>query len=178
MFLWHRDHMNFTRRSWYLLAIAVPLIAWIIGSAQLASRWDVVHEAKPLPIGGNFDAADQSVAIFTDFVQADRIITCSVTRPKDQAREIDKPAVDISVNFDATRWHFIGFTPEGHDKMRVSCVPEDGHTDGSTYAYAVVPSTFDTEMSAHFIMWGGLGFGFLISLVIGYARYNALIRSE
>ncbi len=176
--MWHRDPMNLTRRSWYLLAIIVPVIAWLIGVGQLASRWDSVHEAKPIPIGGAFDAEGQSVVVFTDFIQPDREILCSVTRPKDHQQDIDKPPVDISVDYDATRWHLIGLLDKGQDKMSIACEPEDGLTDPASYAYAVTPSTFEKKISSDFIVWGGIAFGFLIALVIGYARFHHILRGD
>lgn len=177
-FLWHRVGMNFSRRSWYLLAILVPLIAWIIGSAQLASRWDSVHDAKPIALGGNFDAYGQSVAVFTDFPQPDRIVECSVTKPNEFAGKISTPPVEIAVDYDATRWHLIAIAEEGQDKMAITCAAADGHTDGATYAYAVIPTDFEAKTSAKFIVWGGLAFGFFISVVIGYNRFRELKRSE
>ena len=170
--------MDFTRRSWYILAIAVPLIAWLLGSAQLASRWDSVHEAKPIALGGTFDADGRSVAVFTDFPQPDRVIDCSIAKPREFEGKIAKPPVEISVDFDSTRWHLIALAEEGHEKMAISCLPADEHTDGSSYAFAVVPTDFEAKTSAEFIVWGGLGFGFLIAVVIGYTRFRSLKHSE
>ena len=170
--------MNFNRRSWYILAVLVPIVAWILGSAQLASRWDSIHEARPTPIGGKFDAAGQSVAVFTDFPQADRKIVCSITKPKAAKSEIKKPDIEIFVNYDTTRWKFIGLVDKGVDQMAIACLPDDGHTDGATYAYAVVPSTVEAAISAEFIVWGGVAFGFLISAVIGFSRYRSFKHGE
>ena len=142
--------MNFTRRSWYLLAIAIPLFAWILSTAQLASRWDSVHDAKPIPLGAAFDAEGQSVAVFTDFRQPDREIICSVTRPKDQRGELSRPPVDVSVDYDSTRWHLVAMAEDGHEKMNLRCGPADKLTDGATYACAVVPSDFQVKTSAEY----------------------------
>lgn len=162
--------MYFTRRSWYILAVMIPIVAWIIATSQLAKQWDNVHAAKPVTLDSKFDAAGQSVAVFTDFEQPGRAITCSVTKPKDHAVALTAPPLQISVDYDSARWHLIGMLEEGMDDMSIACIPDDQQIDSATYAYALVSPVAVDKAVANFIMWGGIAFGLLVSIVIGYNR--------
>ena len=168
--------MYFTRRSWYILAVLIPIVAWILATSQLAKQWHHVHEAKPVTLGSKFDAAGQSVAVFTDFEQPGRAITCSVTKPKDHAVDLTTPPLQISVDYDSTRWHFIGMLEEGFDDMAIECLPDDQQIDSATYAYALVSPVAVDKAVANFTMWGGMAFGLLVAIVIGYNRRSSMFK--
>lgn len=173
--LWDSVEVDFSKRAWYLLAIALPVAGWLMATAHLAGQWDQVRDAQPIPIGAAIDAKGSSVLAFTDLERPDQHVECTTAGPKKHRKTFSAPPVEVVIDSDGSRWHLIGILEKGEDSMRLRCAPEGGGTDAADYAYAVIPAVSDRTTSARVIGWGSLGFGFAIALIVGHNRYRKLV---
>ena len=58
--------------AWYLGALALALVGWVVGVAVAGGAWDTVRAASVSSANQPISAAGSSVAAFTDVLQAGR----------------------------------------------------------------------------------------------------------
>lgn len=123
---------------WYLATVALALIGWMVGVAVAGSAWDTVRTASISSANEPLQADGASVAVFTDVVQSNRLITCSAKHPRGGARLIQAAPIALTVDDDGETWHLIALEPDGSDNLSITCAPKDRLPDNAQYAFAIV----------------------------------------
>lgn len=123
---------------WYTAAFLFALASLMVAAAVASGGWEPVKHATVLSIPTRVDAADKSVAVFTDIVQPDRHITCTATHPDKSVTKILAPGLPVTVTSGSEQWHLIGLLHNGSDGLKVACTPRDKQHDDATYGYAAV----------------------------------------
>ena len=160
---------------WYLAALTIALLGWIVGTAVAAGAWDAVREAPIGPFNGPLEASGYSVAVFTDVVQPERRVSCTeTTEPARKSKQDPEPvpaaSLELVVQDDGNEWHLIGFEPNGRDQMIVRCSPADKRADNATYAFSAVQGWKDRANTGNGIAILGTAFGIGLALWTFIAR--------
>ena len=153
---------------WYLAALALTLAGWIVGVAIAGGAWDAVRHAPITSANQALQAEGESIAVFTDVVQAERDITCSmVDVVRDAEPEPIPPApIALTVDDDGTTWNLVAFQPDGRDNVTVSCAPKDKQVDNAQYAYAAVDGFIERARAGNLVIIGGFASGIVLSIVV------------
>jgi hypothetical protein len=167
-----------TSPLWYLAALTIALLAWIVGTAVAAGAWDAVRAAPIAAINKPLDASGRSVAVFTDVVQPERRVSCTQTteaakRARKTQREpepVPAASLELVVNDDGNEWHLIGFEPNGRDDLSIRCRPADKRADNATYAFATVDGFTDRANTGNGIAILGTAMGVGLALWTFIAR--------
>lgn len=157
---------------WYLAALALPLAGWIVGVAVAGGAWDAVRNTPITSANQALEAKGQSIAVFTDVVQTDRRITCSmVDVVRDAKPEPIPPApIALTVDDDGTTWNLVAFEPQGRDNVTVSCAPKDRRVDNAQYAYAAVDGFIQRARAGNFVILGGFFGGIVLASIVFLKR--------
>ncbi len=157
---------------WYLLALALTLAGWIVGVAVAGGAWDEVRNASITSANQALQAKGESIAVFTDVVQTDRRISCSmVDVVRDAAPDPIPPApIALTVEDDGATWSLVAFQPDGRDNVTVSCVPKDKQVDNAQYAYAAVDGFVERARAGNFIILGGFLGAIILATVVFIRR--------
>jgi hypothetical protein len=163
---------------WYLAALALTLAGWIIGVAVAGGAWDAVRNAPITSANQALQAEGESIAVFTDVVQTDRQITCSMVDVVRDAKAAPIPPAPIAltVDDDGTTWSLVAFEPEGRDNITVSCAPRDRQVDNAQYAYAAVDGFVERARAGNFVILGGFLAGIVMAIVVFVRRRRRLNR--
>lgn len=158
--------------TWYLAALALPLAGWIIGVAVAGGAWNTVRAAPITSANQALQAKGESIAVFTDVVQTDRRITCSMEDVVRDAKPEPMPAAPIAltVTDDGQTWNLVAFEPEGRDNVTVSCAPKDKGVDNAQYAYTAVDGFVERARAGNFVILGGLIGGIALAIVVFVRR--------
>jgi len=124
--------------AWYLAALALALIGWVVGVAVAGGAWDTVRATTVSSSNQPLSANGSSVAAFTDVLQAGRTIVCLSTEPGHRPRQVPPAPLPLAIDDDGTTWHLIAFEPKGRAAMTLSCGPKDRQADNAQYAFAKV----------------------------------------
>ena len=124
--------------AWYLAALALALVGWVVGVAVAGGAWDTVRNASVTSANGPLSASGASVAVFTDVLQSGRRIVCRSSEPGHASRRLPTAPLALTIDDDGTTWHLIAFEPKGRDAMTISCLPTDRQADNAQYAFAEV----------------------------------------
>jgi len=164
--------------TWYLAALALPLAGWIVGVAVAGGAWNAVRDAPITSANQALQAKGESIAVFTDVVQTDRRITCSMVDVVRDATPESMPAAPIAltVNDDGETWNLVAFEPEGRDNVTVSCAPKDGRVDNAQYAYATVDGFVERARAGNFVILGGLFGGIVLAGIVFVKRRRRIAR--
>ena len=149
---------------WYLAALALTLAGWIVGVAVAGGAWDAVRHAPITSANQALQAKGESIAVFTDVVQAERRITCSMVDVVRDAKPqpIPPAPIALTVDDDGATWNLVAFEPEGRDNVTVSCEPRDKQVDNAQYAYSAVDGFVERARAGNLIILGG----FLAAIVL------------
>ncbi|AXT86591.1 hypothetical protein C6I20_16400 [Aeromicrobium sp. A1-2] len=162
--------MRPTNPLWYLAAFVVALGSVMIGTVVAASAWDPVREVTVSPTTTRADAADGSVAVFTDIVQPDRSVGCRATTPGKKKVPVPDAALDITVDNDGNQWHLVGLLSDGSNGLKIQCSPEDKRVDNATYGFAVVSGFQSRANTGNGIGVLGVAVGAVFAGYIFYSR--------
>lgn len=132
------DEKSVLSPTWYLAALALALVGWVVGVAVAGSAWDNVRNATVTSANQPLAARGASVAVFTDILQSGRQIICRSQEPGHRARRVPAAPLSLSIEDDGTTWHLIAFEPKGRDNMALSCRPKDHSADNALYAFSAV----------------------------------------
>lgn len=165
---------------WYLAALVLAVICWMVGVGVAGGAWDAVRSAPISSANGTLQAKGSSIAVFTDVVQADRGITCLMTDVVTDSRGTPIPPAPIAleVEDDGTTWHLVAFEPEGRDGVTVSCAPKDKQVDNAQYAYSTVDGFGQRARAGNAVILGGLFLAIATSAVVFVRRRRAVKRRE
>jgi hypothetical protein len=157
---------------WYLAALALALASWIVGVAVAGGAWDAVRNAPITSANQALRAQGESIAVFTDVVQAERRITCSLVDVVRDAEPEPMPAspIALTVEDDGTTWNLVAFQPDGRDNVTVSCSPADKGVDNAQYAYAVVDGFVERARAGNFVILGGFFGGIIVAILVFMRR--------
>jgi hypothetical protein len=123
---------------WYLATFLFALASLMVAAAVASGAWTPVKQATVLSIPTRVDAADKTLAVFTDIVQPDRHVTCTATGPDKTVTKILKPGLAVTVTSGSEQWHLISLLRDGSDGLKVTCAPRDNRHDDANYGYAAV----------------------------------------
>lgn len=132
------DEKSALSPAWYLAALALALVGWVVGVAVAGSAWDTVRATTVTSANDPLSASGSSVAVFTDVLQTGRKIVCSSTEPGRRARQVPPAPLPLSIDDDGTTWHLIAFEPKGRAAMTLECRPQDRQADNAQYAFSRV----------------------------------------
>ncbi len=157
---------------WYLAALALTLAGWIIGVAVAGGAWDAVRNASITSANQALQAKGESIAVFTDVVQAERRITCSMVDVVRDAKPVTIPPAPIAltVEDDGSTWTLVAFEPEGRDNVTVSCAPRDKQVDNAQYAYSTVDGFVDRARAGNLVILGGFLGGIALAIIVFVRR--------
>lgn len=163
---------------WYLAALALTLASWIVGVAVAGGAWDAVRNASITSANQALQAEGQSIAVFTDVVQTDRRITCSmVDVVRDAAPDAMPPApIALTVEDDGSTWSLVAFEPKGRDNVTVTCAPRDKQVDNAQYAYAAVDGFVERARAGNLVILGGFAGAIVLTIVIFTKRRRRIVR--
>jgi len=155
---------------WYTAAFLFALASLMLAAAVASGAWTPVRHATVLSIPTRVDAADKTLAVFTDIVQPDRDITCTATHPDKSVTKILAPGLTITVTSGSEQWHLIGLLRDGSDGLKVACTPRDKQHDDATYGYAAVTG-YESKYNA------GKGIAILgVTIALGVGGYTYYAR--
>jgi hypothetical protein len=148
----------------------------MVGVAVAGSAWDTVRDTPISSANQALQAKGESIAVFTDVVQNDRHITCSmVDVVRDAKPDPMSPApIALTVEDDGTTWNLVAFEPDGRDNVTVSCAPKDKQVDNAQYAYAVVNGYFKRQLIGLLILGGITVAAAAIAIVVFVKRRRRL----
>lgn len=146
--------------AWYLAALALALVGWVIGVAVAGGAWDSVRSASVTSANQPLSAAGASVAVFTDVLQTGRRIICHSSEPGHRSQQLPTSPLDLTIDDDGTTWHLVAFEPKGRDNMTLSCGPQDRQADNAQYAFARVDG---------FLRQARIGNGIILAGMLGAA---------
>jgi hypothetical protein len=132
------DNSPVLNPAWYLAALALALIGWVVGVAVAGNAWDTVRTASISSANQPLSANGASVAVFTDVLQTGRRIVCRSAEPGHRSQQVPPSPLDLTIDDDGTTWHLVAFEPKGRDDMTLSCGPQDHQADNAQYAFARV----------------------------------------
>jgi hypothetical protein len=132
------DEKSVLSPAWYLTALALALVGWVVGVAVAGGAWDQVRAASVSSANQAVSAKGSSVAAFTDVLQTGRRIVCHSSEPGRPAQQLPAAPLPLAIDDDGTTWHLIAFEPKARDNMSLSCRPEDRQADNAQYAFATV----------------------------------------
>lgn len=160
---------------WYLAALTLTMASWIIGVAVAGGAWDAVRSASITSANQALQAEGESIAVFTDVVQAERRITCSMVDVVRDAKPVPIPPAPIAltVEDDGATWTLVAFDPDGRDNVTVSCAPRDKQVDNAQYAYAVVDGFVERARAGNLVIVGGFVGGIALAIVVFVRRRRA-----
>jgi len=160
---------------WYLAALALTLVRWMVGVAVAGGAWDAVRGAHITSANEALQAQDESIAVFTDVVQTDRRITCAMSDVVTDSRAVAIPPAPIAleVEDDGETWHLVAFQPEGRNGVTVTCTPKDKQVDNAQYAYAVVDGFIQRARIGNAIILAGLVGAVAIAAIVFVKRRRA-----
>jgi len=163
---------------WYLAALSLTLASWIAGVAVAGGAWDAVRDAPITSANQALQARGESIAVFTDVVQAERGITCSMVDVVRDAKPdpIPPAPIALTVEDDGATWNLIAFEPEGRDNVTVSCGPKDTRVDNAQYAYAAVDGFVERARAGNLVILGGFAGGILLAIVVFAKRRRRMAR--
>lgn len=163
---------------WYLAALALALAGWIIGVAIAGGAWDAVRNTPITSANQALQAKGESIAVFTDVVQAERRITCSMVDVVRDAEPDPIPAspIALTVEDDGATWNLVAFEPEGRDNVTISCAPADKGVDNAQYAYAAVDGFLERARAGNFVILGGFLGGIVLTIIVFMRRRRAAQR--
>lgn len=167
--------MRLTNPLWYLAAFVIAVGSAMAATAVAASAFDPVREAVVTPVTERVDARGTTLAIYTDLVQEDRVITCRGRYGQaDRGRVVipDK-GVDVTAEGDGTTWHLIGLLEEGRDGLRIVCTPDDDRVDNAAYGYATVTGYGSTVNNGRGIAYIGVAVAVVLAGWIFWCRRQA-----
>ncbi|MFL6088922.1 MAG: hypothetical protein ACJ71Z_02145 [Aeromicrobium sp.] len=161
---------------WYLAALALVIVGWMVGVAVAGGAWDAVRHARISSTNEALQAQGSSVAVFTDVVQPDRQITCTMTDVVTDSRSTPVPPAPIAleVEDDGTTWHLVAFQPEGRNGVTVTCAPADKRVDNAQYAFATVDGFTERARVGNAVILASLLGAALTSLIVFVRRRRAL----
>ncbi|MBC7631958.1 hypothetical protein [Aeromicrobium sp.] len=155
--------MKPTNPLWYLAAFLFALVSVMGATVVAAGGWTPVRESTVTPTSNEHaEAAGKSLAVFTDVLQPDRVVTCRGTGPGKKVIEIPGKGVDIIADSDGTRWHLIALLRDGSNGLRVRCTPRDRRPDNASYGFAAVTG-YDSAVNngkGVAVLGGTVGLGF------------------
>lgn len=160
---------------WYLAALALALVAWVGGVSVAGSAWSTVRGATVSSINRPLAARGESVAVFTDVVQAGRQIICRSREPGHASSVIPPAPLTLAIDDEGTTWHLIAFEPHGRDGVTVSCRPKDRQADNAEYASAAVDGFLQRAGLGNVIIWTGMGVAFVAATSIWFRRRRQLL---
>lgn len=157
---------------WYLGALALILASWVVGVAVAGGAWDSVRAASITSANQALQAEGESIAVFTDVVQAERRITCSMVDVVRDAQPVAIPPAPIAltVEDDGSTWTLVAFEPEGRDNVTVSCAPRDKQVDNAQYAYATVDGFVERARAGNLVILGGFLGGAALAIIVVVLR--------
>lgn len=157
---------------WYLAALALTLAGWIVGVAVAGGAWDAVRAASITSANQALEAEGESIAVFTDVVQSQRRITCSMVDVVRDAKPqpIPPAPIALTVDDDGATWTLVAFEPDGRDNVTVACTPKDRQVDNAQYAYATVNGFVERARTGNFIILGGLLSAVVVTTVVFVKR--------
>jgi hypothetical protein len=163
---------------WYLAALALAIIGWMVGVAVAGSAWDSVRHAPISSANEALQAKGESIAVFTDVVQPDRGITCAMTDVVTDSRAVTIPSAPIAleVEDDGTTWHLVAFQPEGRNGVTVACTPKDKRVDNAQYAFATVRGFIERARAGNAVIIAALFSAIVLASVVFLRRRRALRR--
>jgi hypothetical protein len=158
--------------------LALTLTGWIIGVAVAGGAWDAVRNAPITSANQALQAEGESIAVFTDVVQTDRQITCSMVDVVRDARPAPIPPAPIAltVDDDGTTWSLVAFQPDGRNNITVSCAPRDKQVDNAQYAYAAVDGFVERARAGNSVILGGFLSGVVLAIIVFAKRRRHLNR--
>lgn len=161
---------------WYLAAVALTLAGWVVGVAVAGGAWDAVRAASITTANQALQAKGESIAVFTDVIQTERRITCSMVDVVRDARPdpIPPAPIALTVSDDGTPWNLVAFEPQGRDNVTVSCTPRDRRVDNAQYAYATVDGFVERARTGNLVILGGFGAGITLAILIFMLRRRRL----
>jgi hypothetical protein len=164
---------------WYLGAIALTIVAWMVGVAVAGGAWDAVRSAPISSANEALQAKGRSIAVFTDVVQPDRRITCAMTDVVTDSRSVPIPPAPIALDVedDGATWHLVAFQPEGRNAVTVACTPKDKQVDNAQYAYATVDGFIQRARIGNAIILLGL-LGAIVTSVVVFVRRRRALRGQ
>lgn len=132
--------VRLTNPLWYLAALFLALGSAMAGTAVAASAFGPVRDATVTPITERIDASGATLAVYTDLVQPERVISCRGRYGEADKGRIVIPdkGIDVTAAGDGTTWHLIGLLEQGREGLRVVCTPDDDRVDNAIYGYATV----------------------------------------
>ncbi len=159
-----------TGPAWYLVALAVFAIGWNGGVWWAGQAWDLVREAPITSANQALQADGESIAVFTDVVQVNRQITCSMSSVVREARPqaIAPAPIPLTVEDDGATWTLIAFENEGRDNVTVSCAPKDKQVDNAQYAYATIDGYNARLWTGNIVSIAAI----VLALAIGFAIFR------
>jgi hypothetical protein len=165
---------------WYLAALALTIVGWMVGVAIAGGAWDAVRHAHITSANEALQAQGESIAVFTDVVQADRQVTCAMTDVVTDSRAVTIPPAPIAleVEDDGATWHLVAFQPEGRNGVTVTCTPKDKQVDNAQYAYATVDGFIQRARIGNAIILAGLLLALATSAVVFVRRRRAIRKDE
>jgi hypothetical protein len=157
---------------WYLGALAITLASWVVGVAVAGGAWDAVRSAPITSANQALQAKGESIAVFTDVLQTERRITCSmVDVVRDAEPEPIPPApIALTVDDDGSTWNLVAFAPEGRDNVTIACTPRDRRVDNAQYAYAAVDGFIERARTGNFVILGGFLGGVALAILVFVLR--------
>ncbi len=162
--------VNRTSPLWYLAAFFIALGGATLAIVVAAGAWDPVRDATVTPVGERVDAANKSVAVFTDIVQPDRDVTCRATGPGKKVTDIPAAKLSLTVTNGTDEWYLIGMLPEGDKDQQIACTPRDRRVDDATYTYAAVTGFASRGNAGKGIAILSTAIGFVLAVYTFYVR--------
>ena len=162
--------------AWYLVALAVFAIGWNGGVWWAGQAWDMVREAPITSANEALQAEGESIAVFTDVVQANRRITFSMSSVVREARPqpIAPAPIPLTVEDDGATWTLIAFEHEGRDNVTISCAPKDKQVDNAQYAYATIDGYNSRLWTGNIISMAAIVLALAVGIVVFRIRRRQL----
>jgi hypothetical protein len=167
--------VRLTNPLWYLAAFVLALSGAMAGTAVAASAFDPVRDATVVPVTERVDAKGSTLAIYTDLVQDDRVISCRGRYGEGDRGRVVIPGkgIDVTAQGDGTTWHLVGLLEQGRDGLRIVCTPTDDRVDNAAYGYATVTGYGSAVNNGKGIASIGAGLGAVLAAWVFWSRRQA-----
>ena len=163
--------------TWYLAALTLAVVGWIVGVVVAGGAWDAVRGASVTSANQPLSAQGTSVAVFTDVLQPGRQVSCRSREPGLRSQRIPAAPLPFSIEDDGTTWHLVAFEPEGRNNMTLSCQPKDHRADNAQYAFATVDGFVRRAQIGNSIIKASL-LGAFVGAAVIFVRRRRQLRAR
>ena len=160
---------------WYLAPFVLYILMYFGGVAWAATSYNIARDAAISTSAEPLNAAGESVAVYTNFIQTGRQIQCtskSVSRPK--PHKLTPAPFRLTNDKNDQEWILLATQLKGEREMRVRCAPTDHLPDSAQYGYAILDGYEQRLWEGQIVRWSALVASVIVFVILFRRRQRSI----